>query len=116
MYKRSLRYTKVLRKRRKYKLPVFLFFLEYEKTYDRVNRSKLWDILNGYRLPTDLVNAVKSIYDNTNIFFSEENKDITRPPPPVVNQGLRQVCGFPQYCSTYMYINNVLDEWQLTNS
>jgi hypothetical protein len=46
------------------------------KERERVNRSKLWNILIGFGLSISLVNAAKSSYDNTNIFFNKENTDM----------------------------------------
>lgn len=60
---------KIIERRREYNLPLFLLFLDYEKTYDRIHRSKLWEIFSGYRLPINLINAIKSLYDNTCITF-----------------------------------------------
>jgi hypothetical protein len=62
-------------KRREYNLPLSLLFLDYETAYDRVDRCKLWNILIEYLIPLNLVNAIKSLYDNTTIIFNKENKD-----------------------------------------
>jgi hypothetical protein len=81
----------IMEKRREYNLPLFLFFLDYEKAYNREDRCKLWNILTEYGLPTNLVNAIKSLCDNTSIIFNKENKDITGTPLKV-KKGLRQGC------------------------
>jgi hypothetical protein len=94
-------------------LPLFLLFLDYEKAYVRVDRCREWDILIEYGLSLNLENPIKSLYDNTNIIFNKENKDITGTSLKV-NQGLRQGCGLsPILCD--IYINKVLEEWKLTN-
>jgi hypothetical protein len=41
--------------------------LDYEKAYDRVNRSKLWSTLGRYKLPVNLLNSIKASYNNTSI-------------------------------------------------
>jgi hypothetical protein len=85
--------TFVKKKNKYYKrrdnLSIFLLFLDYEKAYDRVNRSKLLDALRGNGLLTNLANTIKSLHDETSIVFNTENKDITEP-PLVVNHGHRR--------------------------
>jgi hypothetical protein len=51
----------ILKKSEEYNLPLFFLFLDYDKTYSRVNEGKLWAILIGCALWTDLVNAIKSL-------------------------------------------------------
>jgi hypothetical protein len=75
----------LIEKRREYNFLLFLFFLDYEKAYDRVDRCKLWNILTEYRLPLNLVNAIKSLYDSTSII---EDQD--------------KAVGYPPYCLTYI--------------
>jgi sorting nexin-29 len=96
---------KLIEKRREYNLPLFLLFLDYEKAYDRVDRYKLWNILTEYGLPLNLVNAIKSLYDNASKMFNKENKDITGTPRKV-NQGLRQSCGLSPILLTYILTRN----------
>jgi hypothetical protein len=57
----------ILQKRREYNLPTFLFFLDNNKAYDRVDRIKLWEILETYKIPKNLINAIKSLYINTKL-------------------------------------------------
>jgi hypothetical protein len=104
----------LIEKRREYNLPLFLLFLDYEKTYDRVYRCKLWNILIEYGLSSNLVNAIKSLYDNTSIIFNKENKDITGTPLKV-SQGLRQGCGLsPVFVD--IYINKVIRRMETNKS
>jgi hypothetical protein len=44
---------------------VFAAFVDLEKAYDRVNQSKLWEVLEEYGVEMDLIRAVKSMYDGS---------------------------------------------------
>ena len=95
----------LMEKRREFNLPLFLLFLDYEKAYDRVDRQKFWEILKDYNVPQNLINPIKSIYDNTQIVLNKRS-------PFKVNQGLRQGCSLsPILFDTY--INKIIQEWQL---
>jgi hypothetical protein len=66
-------------------------FLDYEKAYGRVNRDKLWETLYSYDIPKNLVNTIKSLYNNTKIIvLTDANKKHTNHQP--INTGLRQGC------------------------
>jgi hypothetical protein len=43
-----------------------------KKTYDSANQSKLRDIMIGYGLSTNLVNATKSLHYSTIIVFNNK--------------------------------------------
>ena len=40
-------------------------FMDLEKTYDRVNREALWQVLRMYDVGGKLLNGIKSIYANS---------------------------------------------------
>jgi hypothetical protein len=42
---------------------VFAAFVDLEKAYNRVNRSKLWEVLEEYGVEMGLIEAVRSMYD-----------------------------------------------------
>jgi hypothetical protein len=75
--------------RREYNLPLFLLFLDCEKAYDRVKRSKLWSTLGRYKLPVNLLNSINALYNNTSITIKIGNRTVNGT-PFVVNRGLRQ--------------------------
>jgi hypothetical protein len=82
----------ILQKRREYNLPTYLIFLDYNKAYDRVDRTKLWEILKIYKIPKNLINAIKSLYINTKLCVPMD-KEIKKCTVLEVNKGLRQRCG-----------------------
>ena len=50
----------VWRKRKK----VFVVLMDLEKTYDRVDRERLWKVIRMYGVDGKLLRAVKSMYED----------------------------------------------------
>ena len=50
----------IMEKRREHNLPLFLLFIDYEKSYDNVSRNKLWEMMNN-KFPNYLLNTIKCI-------------------------------------------------------
>jgi sorting nexin-29 len=88
----------IIEKRRECNLPLFLLFLDYEKAYERVNRSKLWSTLGRYKLPVNLLNNIKSLYNNTSITIKIGNRTVNGT-PFVVNEGYDEAVDSPHCCS-----------------
>lgn len=44
---------------------LFCAFIDLEKAYDRVNREKLWEILEEYGVNGQLINAIASLYEGS---------------------------------------------------
>ena len=53
---------RIMDKHWEYNKPLYVAFLDLEKAFDRVPRSKLWQSLDVYEIPEDLKNAVISLY------------------------------------------------------
>jgi hypothetical protein len=102
----------ILEKRREFNLPTYVLFLDYEKAYDSVDRSKLWSILESYEVQQNLINAIKSLYKNTEICIKISDTKISK--PVIVNVGLRQGCGLSPVLFN-IYINKIIDLWKMTN-
>ena len=49
---------------------LFLGFLDLEKAYDRVNREKLFEILQGYGVGGDIVRVLQNIYTGSQVKFN----------------------------------------------
>jgi sorting nexin-29 len=64
----------IIEKRREYNLPTYLLFIDYEKAFDRVDRNKLWTILNNKGCPQHLINIIKVLYNNSNFCLHIEGK------------------------------------------
>jgi hypothetical protein len=65
----------IIEKRREYKLPTCLLFIDYEKASDRVGRNKLWAILRNKGYPQHLINAIKVLYNNSDLCLHIEGKN-----------------------------------------
>jgi hypothetical protein len=85
-----LRCKKKKKKRKKHNLPLFIFFVDYDKAYDNVNRDKLWEMMDN-KIPNYLINTIKFIYRNTKIRI--KFNDAISEPTVLINNGLRQRCG-----------------------
>jgi hypothetical protein len=55
------------KKRREFNLETHIAFIDLEKAFNRINRSKLWEILDKRGYPKHLINILINIYNETNI-------------------------------------------------
>lgn len=103
----------IMENRREYNLPLFFLFLDYNKAYDTVDRQRLWAILKDYGIPVNLLNAIKSLYQNTSIAIWSGRQD-SQGKSIRINMGLRQGCGLSPILFD-LYINRILEDWKKTN-
>ena len=75
-------------------------FYRYGKTYDRVNRKKLFEVIRGYGVQEKLVDVIERIYDGGVVKFEMEG---IRTGWCKSDAGVRQGC--LHYCLTYMLEN-----------
>ena len=40
-------------------------FIDYEKTFNSVDRATLWNMMRHYRIPSKIVELIKEMYDGT---------------------------------------------------
>ena len=52
---------------------LFVAFIDMEKTYDRVNRNKLFEVMRGYGVLEMLVDVIERIYDRSMVKFELES-------------------------------------------
>jgi hypothetical protein len=81
-------------------------FIGLEKAFDRINRSKLWEILDKRGYPKHLINILINMYNKTKIKIELElrlSQEI------VTNKGVRQGCSL-SLLLFIIYIDDVLRE------
>jgi hypothetical protein len=100
--------TQILEKLKRTK---FIIFVDYEKAYDSLNRGKLWQILRDEGLPTQLLKATTSLYQNSKISIKYNDGQISE--PINTNKGVRQGCGLSPDLFN-IYINKAIKEWKQT--
>jgi hypothetical protein len=59
--------NQIIEKRREFNLEMHIAFIDLEKAFDRINRSKLWEILDKRGYPKHLINILINMYNETKI-------------------------------------------------
>jgi len=97
----------IMEKRKEHNLPLFLLFIDYEKTYDNVDRDNLWEIMDN-KIPNYLLHKIKCIYRNTKIRI-KFNDGI----PELIHiiKGVRQGCGLSPILFN-IYSNKIIQEFK----
>ena len=57
-------FTNIINTRRKMRKQTFGCFVDFSKAYERICRTKLWSKLSNYNINGNMLNAIKSMYDN----------------------------------------------------
>ena len=98
----------IIEQRREKNLETHIAFVDFEKAFDRVDRLKLWKILEKEGYPQHLISVIRSIYKNTSIIIENGSK---RSEQILTNVGLRQGCSLSPTLFN-IYINDILKEWK----
>ncbi len=85
-----LSFTSIIETRRAKRLDTYVAYIDFSKAYDKINRSLLWNKLNCIGLEGNILNAVKSLYNNVSCCVKLGNGNMTDWFP--VSTGLRQGC------------------------
>src|SRR5215469_9421182 len=85
---------------------VYLGFMDLEKTYDKVYREELWDILGKYGLGGKLLDAIKSFYGNSRACVKMDGRKGNF---FEVKVGLREGCGMSPW-QFNVYMDSVVKE------
>ena len=62
--------TWILKNQRQFNLHVDVVFVDFEKVFDRVNRNKLWSIMEHRGYPQHLINVIRNLYYNSKIIVN----------------------------------------------
>ena len=76
------------------KNPLFLVFLDWEKTFDRVKQDKLFEALSRMGVPSQYIEAIKSLYNNPQFAVRMGSHQSTW---RTQNRGIRQGCPLSPY-------------------
>jgi hypothetical protein len=75
---------------REFNIPTYIAFIDFKKTFDSVNRDKLWTIMSSKGIPTHLITTVQKTYKE-NIVRVNPGNGISED-SRVITQGVRQGC------------------------
>jgi hypothetical protein len=90
----------LIEKRREFNLEIHLAFLDYVKTFDRVKREKLVEILQSKNASISLLRSVIAIYSRNKI-KAKTNNQVSE--EHTIKYGVRQGCPVsPTLFNTYM--------------
>ncbi|VEN37907.1 unnamed protein product [Callosobruchus maculatus] len=102
----------MIEKCREYNVPMVMCFIDYNKAFDFVNWSRLWEILNKMSVPDHLINLIKNLYlESTAVVKIEDMMSKDFHPQRGVRQGcILSATLFNIYGEAIM--RNCLDEWE----
>lgn len=98
----------IIEKRREFNLETHICFIDYEKAFDRVDRTLLWNIMERRGYPLSLINAIKNLYEDTAIII---NTGVEKLEPTKTNTGLRQGCPLSPTLFS-IYIDDMVRLWK----
>ena len=78
--------AQLIEKRREYQLPTYIAFIDFEKAFDRVNRSKLWAVMARKGIPQHQIRAIQSLYVENKVLI-EAGRPRTAPRVGLINCG-----------------------------
>ena len=54
----------ILEQSKEWNVPLYAYFIDFEKAFDSIHRHSLWKILRHYGIPSKLVNVIKMLYSD----------------------------------------------------
>lgn len=100
---------RLIEKRREFNLSSYLLFVDFEKAFDRVNRTKLWAIMKERGYPHHLIKSIQSLYEETKIVIKADEK---KSEEILINQGVRQGCSLSPTLFN-IYIDDIMKQWKM---
>jgi hypothetical protein len=77
----------LLQTRRKHNLPSWALFVDLEKAFDTVRHELLFDLLETYGIPEDMIDVIRRLYENVELKLSSGSAKSTIPYSVGVKQG-----------------------------
>ena len=100
--------NQIIEKRSEFNLETHIAFIDFQKAFDSVNRTKLWEILQESGYPPHLIKVVKSLYRDTKVIIETGN---FRSDEIATNRGVRQGCGLSPALFN-IYLDDVIRKWK----
>jgi len=85
-----------------------LLFIDYEKSFDNIERQILFNILNSRYIPDTLLKAIVDIYTQNKILIKFNNK-LSK--PVKINKEIRQGCPLSPTLFN-IYLDEIITKWQ----
>lgn len=102
----------LIEKAREYYTHMYVCFVDYQKTFDNVRWTKMWDILRVMGVPTHLIKLLKSLYDTNSSVVKVQNILSEK---CKIHKGVQQGCVLSallyNICSEYV-MRLVPDGWE----
>ncbi|GBP81972.1 LINE-1 reverse transcriptase homolog [Eumeta japonica] len=76
----------LIEKYQEFKRPLYIVFIDYQKAFDSLFHSSIWETLLSQGVPLDYIKVIKNIYDNSTSRVKLE----TTEPPIQISKGVRQ--------------------------
>jgi len=54
--------SQIIEKHREFNISKYMAFIDFKKTFDSVDRDKLWSIMSSKGIPTHLITIIQKIY------------------------------------------------------
>ena len=98
----------LIEKRREFNCPTHLAFIDWEKAFDNVNRTLLWEIMLEKGYPKHLVTVITELYADTSVLLSVKGQSERE---FVINKGVRQGCPLSPTLFN-IYLDELMSTWQ----
>lgn len=76
----------LIEKYQEFNRPLYIVFIDYQKAFDSLLHSSIWETLLSQQVPLDYIKVLKNIYDNSTSRVKLE----TTGPPIQIRKGVRQ--------------------------
>lgn len=57
-----------------WRAPLYAHFIDFEKAFDSVHRSSLWNIMKAYGIPEKVINIVRTMYEGFEFAVMDEGE------------------------------------------
>ncbi|KAJ4451609.1 hypothetical protein ANN_03078 [Periplaneta americana] len=101
----------LLEKHKEFNIETHMAFVDFKKAFDKIDRSRLIQILVGDNVPQQFIHNIHNIYNQNKIAIKQDGKLSSWTP---INTGVRQGCGLSPILFI-IYMNRIIKEWKQTH-